>query len=311
MARLLPTLLVLALLGGAAAAFGVTERLKLTRSPITSTRVPHKVISPVCECDKRVAVVRFAVRREGRVWVSFVDEDGRVVRSLPRRTGSGTMRFEWDGRDAGGAVVPEGSYRPRVRLPDERRTILLPNPIRVDVTPPRIRLVDVRPDRHFSPDGDGRNERVKVRYEVNEPAHGLLLVNGRRELRSRAQRREWGVEWFGRRNGRGLPRGDYRLALAAEDLAGNVSAPGPAFSVTIRYVELARDVVRARAGTRFGVGVLSDARTVRWRFAGRTGTRSAGLLVLRAPRKPGRYTLFVEANRRADRATVVVRARGR
>jgi hypothetical protein len=79
--------------------------------------------------------------------------------------------------------------------------------------------------------------------------------------------------------------------------------------VTIRYVELARSVIRVRARARFGVRVLSDARSVRWRFAGASGTAEPGLLVLRAPRRAGRYTLFVTANRRGDRAEVVVRPR--
>jgi hypothetical protein len=58
---------------------------------------------------------------------------------------------------------------------------------------------------------------------------------------------------------------------------------------------------------RFGVGVISDARSVRWRFAGGTGTAEPGVLVLRAPRRPGRYRLFVEANGHGARADVVVR----
>ena len=45
MARFLPALLVVGLLGGSAAAFAVTERLKLERSPIFSTRV-DKFVSP-------------------------------------------------------------------------------------------------------------------------------------------------------------------------------------------------------------------------------------------------------------------------
>ncbi len=49
--------------------------------------------------------------------------------------------------------MPEGRYRPRVHLASERRTIVLPNPIRVDVTPPQIELRSLRP-RVFSPDGD-------------------------------------------------------------------------------------------------------------------------------------------------------------
>ena len=45
MARILPTLLVLALLGCTAAAFAVTEGLKLEKSPISKT-VVDKVVAP-------------------------------------------------------------------------------------------------------------------------------------------------------------------------------------------------------------------------------------------------------------------------
>ena len=76
----------------------------------------------------------------------------------------------------------------------------------------------------------------------------------------------------------------------------------------IRFIQLARENVRATARARFGVGVRSDVRRFRWRFAGRRGRARPGLLVLRAPR-PGRYTLFVETNGHADSATVRVRAR--
>ena len=58
----------------------------------------------------------------------------------------------------------------------------------------------------------------------------------------------------------------------------------------IRFIQLAREAVRAKARTRFGVGVRSDVRRFRWRFAGRRGRARPGLLVLRAPRL-GRYTL--------------------
>ena len=62
--------------------------------------------------------------------------------------------------------------------------------------------------------------------------------------------------------------------------------------MVVRYVELARDRIQAKAGTRFGVARLADA-TVRWRLGARSGTAKPGLLVLRAPAEPGRYTLVV------------------
>jgi hypothetical protein len=157
----------------------------------------------------------------------------------------------------------------------------------------------------FSPDQDGRKDKVKIFYEFSEPAHALLFLEGRREVRSRTRRARAKVEWFGKVDGRPLRRGTYELALAAEDVAGNVGTRIQT-PVHIRYVDLARDVVRVRAGLRFGVRVLTDARSFRWRFAGGRGTAEPGLLVLRAPRNPGRYTLFVDVNGHADRARVIV-----
>ena len=92
----------------------------------------------------------------------MVDRDERAVRRLvDRELGAGPVRLRWDGRDDDGEVVPEGSYTPRIRLPDEQRLIEMPNPIRVDTTPPRVLEATVAP-RRFSPDGDRRLEKVTV-----------------------------------------------------------------------------------------------------------------------------------------------------
>ena len=71
MARLLSTLLVLGLLGGTAAAFAVTEHLKLVRSPILSTQVDNKVFSPVCRCSTEKARIHFRLRQADRVTLSI------------------------------------------------------------------------------------------------------------------------------------------------------------------------------------------------------------------------------------------------
>jgi hypothetical protein len=306
-ARVVPTLLVVALLAATAAAFAVTERLKLTPSPIADTRIQYKVFSPTCECEKGRTRVRFRLREADRLTVSIVDDGGNVVRELAdEQKEAGRVAFSWDGRDDDGRVVAEGVYRPLIHFESGRRTIELPNDIRVDTTPPRVLGVRLEPAM-ISPDGDGRNDKVEIRYRMSERAHALVFLGDRRVVRGRGQQPDAKVDWFGRIDGRPLRAGLYALAVAAEDTAGNVGGRRET-PLRIRYVELARDVVRARATFRFGVRVLTDAETVRWRFARGRGTARRGLLVLRAPRRPGTYTLFVEANGRADRARVVVRA---
>jgi hypothetical protein len=95
--------------------------------------------------------------------------------------------------------------------------------------------------------------------------------------------------------------------LGAEDRAGNVSN-GKVVHVLVRYVELARDTIRAKAGTRFGVRVRADRR-VGWRLGPRGGTALPGMVILRAPAKPGRYRLVVTVPNHADAATVIVSKR--
>ena len=308
MARSASVALVAALLIATGAAFAYTERLKLTPSPILGTSVT-KVFSPVCECASDVAVIAFRLRKADRVDVEMIDAEDRVVRRLvidgPRR--AGRVVVVWDGRDEAGAVVEEGSYRPRVRLDRQRRTITLPNPIRVDVTPPTVERFSVTP-RVFSPDGDFRRDSVVARYAVSEPAEVSLYVDGAREVRKRGRREEGRIRWFGTLDGKAAPAGVYRLQVGATDVAGNVAQRSRPAAVVVRYVALGRERIPAVAGRSFAVLVVSDAARVRWRFDGRTGTMRPGTLRLRAPDESGRYPLVVAANGRADRAIVVVRA---
>ena len=308
MARLPQLLVAFVLLGATAAAFAVTERLKLERSPITGTKV-DRVFSPVCECARDVAVVSFVLRKPAIVTVDMLDSDGRSVRTLVRDLDEqrGRVSYTWDGRDNIGRVVAEGAYRPRVQLEEHGRTIVLPNPIRVDTTPPKIRIVRVFP-RVFSPDGDGRRDRVTATYKLDEPALAGMLVDGRRRVLSRFRPLHGKLVWFGRVDGRTVRPGTYEIRLRAADRAGNRSARTRGVLVRVRYVVLARDRIEVDAGRRFSVRVLTDARAYRWLFAGERGAGRRQVLVLRAPETPGTYTLYVSVGGRADKAEVVVTA---
>ena len=73
------------------------------------------------------------------------------------------------------------------------------------------------------------------------------------------------------------------LTVAAQDIGRQRSAPAQSLRRGLRYVELARPVIQAKAGTRFGVRVLADATVRAGGFARKAGTAKPGLLVLRAP----------------------------
>jgi hypothetical protein len=308
LARWPQLLIVLALLGATAAAFAVTERLKLERSPVTGTKV-DRVFSPVCECARDVAVISVVLRRRETVTVDVLDADGASVRTLVRRRRepAGRVSYTWDGRDNFERVAAEGLYRPRFQLERNGRTIVLPNPIRVDTTAPRIRIVRVFP-RVFSPDGVGPRARVTATYAVDERARAMMLVDGQRRVLSRFKPFEGKLVWFGRVDGRPVPPGAYEIRLRAVDRAGNRSARTRAVSVRVRYIELSRDRIEVTASKRFSVRVLTDAQSYRWVFAGKKGSARRQVLVLRAPETPGTYFLYVSVDGRADRAEVVVSA---
>jgi FlgD Ig-like domain len=307
-ARLVSTLLVLGLLGGTAAAFAVTEHLKLVRSPVFGTKV-DKVVSPVCGCGRtEKASIRVKLRRADRLTLSIQDSAQKVVRTIVAGHAArrGSFRRYWDGRDNAGAVVPDGLYKPRVHLANQHRTIVLPNPITVDTKSPSVRVLSWIPRRHvLTPDRNFLHERLEVRYRVSEPSHVILYVGGQRRYRSRSQQLTGIARWFGHVNGRGVPAGRYRVTIAARDIAGNLSHQVVVGTLFVRYVRLPHAVYRVQAGTRFGTRVLTDSHGVRWRLSKRSGTGKSHL-VLRAPKQPGRYRLTVGVGDHQASATVVV-----
>ncbi len=318
MKRLVPIILVVVLLVATAAAFAVTERLKLEDSPILNTRL-DTLVSPVCTVCRpaaREAQIRFRLRREDDLTIDIVDSAGEVVRDnlVSGRYRPAFQRFSWDGRDRAGRVVPDGLYRVRVTLEGEDRTLEFPTEIRVDATAPTIENVAVRPVV-FSPDGDGRADQVNVAYHFSEPAYPVLYVDGSRRGPGFRKRPVGVTQWYALKNGRGLPPGTHRLALAAQDQVGNLSPSTREFTVHIRYVELRHARYVVRAGSLARIRVSTDARSVRYRIAGPGGilggrVRSRGsvrTVTFRAPQRPGRYELTVRANGRLDRAVLLVR----
>lgn len=307
MTRLAPAVLVAVLLAATSAAFVVTEKLKLTRNPIVGPTV-DKVFSPTCDCATASAVIRFRLREPDRVSVQIVDGDGDVVRELARQRAQGRAEaaYVWDGLDAGGRVVREGAYRPRVHLDRQRRTIVMPNRITVDTTPPRVISFSARP-LTISPDRDGRFDRAKIRYRLSERATAELYVDGRRALRRPGTRTTGAMDWLGIADGERLPQGVYRLRLVARDVAGNRGPRSGSRTVRIRFLALGRTRVAVGPGERFALTALSQARLLRWRLDGRTGIVRPGTVRFVAPTEPGRYVLRLDANGFVARVAVIVR----
>jgi FlgD Ig-like domain len=305
-ARIAPTVTVIALLAGTGIAFAVTERLKLERSPITAVRIPDRRFSPVCDCPHAKLAIGFRLRKADHLTLQIVDRDGHVVRTIvdDEKMAPGDLNFKWDGRDDDGRRLPDGVYRPRIELARHSRQFVLPNPIRVDTVRPRFLGATVSPDV-ISPDRDGRREYLVARYQVTEPSKVYVEVNGKQRVESRARPTEGRLQWFGHVGKRALPAGTYTVRLVAEDRAGNRRA-SRLLEVKVLYIDILRKRARARAGTDFSLRVTTYARRFSWRLRKRYGTARAGALHLRAPLEPGRYRLYATANGHTDTARIRV-----
>jgi flagellar hook capping protein FlgD len=279
---------------------------------VTAPRLT-RLIGPTCGCEKETAQLAVRLREPHVIDAAIVNADGDRVRTLATdvRRPRGRVRFTWDGRDDAGAVVPDGLYRLGIHLDREDRTIVVPTPIRVDTTPPRVRLVSARP-RVVSPDGDGRADRVLFRYRSSEGAYPAVYVNGRETVRGRFWRRGPGrVRWAGRMRGTPVRPGTYTASIVAADAAGNVSEPSVEVPIRVRYVELVGVPRRARPGTRVRFRVDADARQVLVRIdrgerEGRVRRVRPGMVTVRVPRRPGRFVVVAVAGQHMAEARLRV-----
>jgi hypothetical protein len=201
--------------------------------------------------------------------------------------------------------VPDGVYRPVVKLERSHRTIVLPNDIQLDTRPP---VITVKKPQYpiISPDGDGHHDSFTTSYRIDEHAHAILLVRGTQVVYTLREQPTGNVTWNGKLDGRPVRPGRYVLSIAARDVAGNQSKGYPFAIVQVRYVVLARKRVVVRPGGMFALRVSTDAPTVHWILHGRSGDQPRGTLRLRAPKKAGVYRLYVGAAGHAAVCAVVV-----
>jgi hypothetical protein len=340
LARIAFGVLVLATL----AAFVVTQKLK--SSPPLVVR-PHifSVFSPTPDARVDRARISFWIVNDDDVSVSIVDGEGRIVRRLvdghQLRERKRLVLF-WDGRDEGGAVVADGSYRVRVALIHEARTIDLPQPIHVDTRPPRPLVTDVTP---HSGDGpaflpqrgvhavtvhlkglEGRSARVLIYRTDVAPARRVGQLHVPFGART--------VTWGGTLAGRPAPPGTYLMGLLVADRSGNVgtfprrlpdahaaaraaslplpSSPPTHAGVTIRRLAAAPPLAPVDAGSIAVVFVDARSRAYEWalRRLGDPkvlahGRDDAARLRVRAPRgQSGLYELTLATRRGGWRTTV-------
>jgi flagellar hook assembly protein FlgD len=307
--RVLSTVTLLGLLVATAAAFAITEHLKLEKSPISVTGISG-LFSPVCDCLTKTAVVGIRLRHTGHVTVTIVNADGNEVATIAPNVlvqAHQDRAFPWDGRTDAGALVPDGVYYPWVQL--QRRTYRFINKITVDTVPPKVTsAVRVKRAPAFFA---GRGRSVAIRYTFSEKAHAVVYFRGRQIILGRKTATTSKIKWSGRVDQKSLPAGRYVLSVGAVDLAGNETPAGERKDVTVvlRYAVITPGRTTVRAGRRFKVHVQTAARRYTWRLGHKHGGHRGQTLGLRAPTTPGTYRLVVTAEGHTTTAVVRVRAK--
>ena len=200
-----------------------------------------------------------------RVAVQVVDDQGAVVRHLAGETRVKAIGLRWNGRTDAGKVAPDGHYRFRLDLP--HRTVVMPNVLTLDTTAPLV-VVKVA-NRTFSPDGDGRRDRVFVSYRSPDQLFDvrLLVSRGVKHWTVHAGRRRTGFRLTWPTTGAGkdasLPEGQYQLELVGRDLAGNRFSVD-AGNAIVRYVTIEEPTRSVTGGDALQLDL--DTRRVHWRY---------------------------------------------
>ena len=307
MQRLLTTATLVGLLVATAAAFAITERLKLTKSAVYATQISPSV-SPTCGCVYRRATIFFKLRRPDDITVTVLNARGQDVallaaRSYPR----GPVTLPWNGRDDSNRRVPDGTYRVRIHLAGQHQTIEFPNRIQVDTKAPQVLSVEKNRDV-FSPDQDHQADFVRITYTLSKPAHLAVYLGRDRVLYSHVHAKG-SISWYGNGPNGTLKPGTYTLDIGAVDPTGNSTpvAKRARVRVEIRYIKLANTRIIVRAGGSFVIGVSTDAKRYSWTLGRRHGKSSSNALRLQAPTTRGRYTLTVTERGHVSRGAVFVR----
>jgi hypothetical protein len=307
--RVLTTVTLLGLLVATAAAFAITEHLKLIKSPVYGARV-SKFLAPACGCASSKASIRIRLRHDDHVRLTIVDSDNHTVATIARSAQVPRLRprtFYWDGTTEDGNPAPDGAYRPEIHLANARRTILFPlvNRIFLDTKKPEVLSAGAGNGVLFG--GSGRT--IALRYAVSEPANAVVYLGRQRIIRGRPTREHGEVKWAGTLDGRPLRPGTYVLSVGALDLAGNETPASDRkdVEVVVRYIDLARRRITVRPGAQFTVAVQTLSPRYTWRLGRSHGAGHGKLLRLRAPTRRGTYHLKVAEHGHATTAVVKVR----
>ena len=156
--------------------------------------------------------------------LEILTEGGRVVHAdvQPRIT-----RYEWAGRTAVGAIVPDGRYTIRLEAVHRNgdRSVATAGPVVIDTVGPSVHQLG-SPYRLFRPTGDGDRDTVPILQwtSLAEWTGRIVDSQARLILEGHWSGSAEDFVWDGRDpSGTVVPDGEYTYELAGRDTAGNVT----------------------------------------------------------------------------------------
>ena len=259
-------------------AFGLAQQLKSDFPLVIRFATKPAHFSPNGDGYRDATQIGFDLSQAASVSFMVVNSEGTEVRRIVsdgRLAGDAKHRWAWDGRDDGGAVVPDGTYRMRVVRRDESRVIDSVKEIDVDTVPPRASLASAQPSVIATDlPGDTPSVRLSYRGPANRAPVMRVFRTGDgeprivRRFRGRPDRT---ATWDGRVSAGEertdpAPEGNYAFTVAVRDRAGNVTEaplptptagaarPGTGVTVSNFILRGPLSAVTAGAVARFEVG---------------------------------------------------------
>ncbi|HYY75880.1 MAG TPA: FlgD immunoglobulin-like domain containing protein [Gaiellaceae bacterium] len=233
---------------------------------VQEPRVRPKTITPNGDGNADRARISFTLSKRANVRVT-VRASGTAVRTLldGERPG-GRVTVVWDGADDEGAPLPDRRYWVRIEASAGDERVQRARAVTVDRT---LAWMDRAPTA-FSPDGNGRRDKLIVSYgltreaavrvEILEHGHVLRTISSVSRARAGTHR----VTWGGWLHGRRAPDGKYTASVRATTSLGTRRL-GRRFRVDTRRPR-ARIVVarQTRRGTRLRLRLSQSGRQRVW-----------------------------------------------
>ncbi|MGH7357485.1 MAG: FlgD immunoglobulin-like domain containing protein, partial [Candidatus Rokuibacteriota bacterium] len=192
---------------------------------ITGLRASPRALTPNGDWSGESSTIRFGLTRRAVLGARVVSlPGGNPVRTLLASAlrSAGARSLRWDGRSAGGALVADGQYRIEVSAEDGPEQVTRSIRVVVDRTLGGVSALPAV----FSPNRDGRADRLEIGYAVTRPASVRVQIRrGGKVVRTLVDAAKsagtYSVRWTGWiGNGRRLTDGDARAVVLATTSLG-------------------------------------------------------------------------------------------